>query len=168
MMTRCLSVALPACLSALVLCGCVFVARPRPTADPGEQGDRPVYVVVQEPEKQGPPNVRTTNKRKKTPPAHAPGHGNRRVFRYHYYPMARVYFAPDRKRYYWLSPRGWRVGTTLPKQIVIDGEVSVTVELDSDVPYVHHAKVEAAHSGRGKAKGKAKGKTKGNPAGQGK
>jgi len=155
-MTRRLIVSFVACLGVLALSGCVFVAKPRPTTDGGEQGDRPVYVVVQGPE-ESPPNVRTTHDGKKAPPAHAPAHG-RRSWRYDYYPLARVYFAPDRGRYYWLSGRGWRVGTKLPKSITIDGEGSVVVELDSAVPYVHHAKVEAAHPGSGKAKRKNKGK----------
>jgi hypothetical protein len=32
----------------------------------------------------------------------------------------------------------------------------VTVELNTDVPYTQHAKVERVHPGRGKAKGKTK------------
>ena len=151
MMTRCLSVALPACLAVLGLCGCVFVAKPNPTTDSGRQGDRPVYVVVQGPV-DSPPNVRTTHQGANDKPAHAPPPGQRGKFKYRYYPLARVYFAPDRGRYYWLSPRGWRVGTRLPKSITIEGEAAVTVELNTDVPYTKHAKVERAHPGRGKAK----------------
>jgi hypothetical protein len=151
MMTRRLIVSSVAGLAALALCGCVFVAKPRPTTGTGEHGDRPVYVVVQEPE-DSPPNVRTTHDGTQAKPAHAPPVARRGQFKYRYYPLARVYFAPDRGRYYWLSRRGWRVGTRLPKSISIDGEVSVVVRLDSDVPYTHPAQVEAAHPGRGRAK----------------
>ena len=150
-MARCLSVALPACLAVLGLCGCVFVAKPNPTTESGKQGDRPVYVVVQGPE-DSPPNVKTTHQGANDRPAHAPPPGQRGRFKYRYYPLARVYFAPDRGRYYWLSPRGWRVGTRLPKSITIEGEAAVTVVLNTDVPYTKHAKVERAHPGRGKAK----------------
>jgi hypothetical protein len=70
-MTRCLSVALPAGLAVLGLCGCVFVAKPNPKTDSGQQGDRPVYVVVQGPE-DSPPNVKTTHEGAPDKPAHAP------------------------------------------------------------------------------------------------
>jgi hypothetical protein len=153
-MTRCLSVAVPACLAVVGLCGCVFVAKPDPTTQSGEQGERPVYVVVQGPE-DSPPNVRTTHEGANDKPAHAPPPVLRGKFKYRYYPLTKVYFAPDRGRYYWLSPRGWRVGTRLPKSITIEGEAAVTVELNTDVPYTQHAKVERAHPGRGKARGKA-------------
>jgi hypothetical protein len=159
-MTRRQIVTSVACLAALALCGWVVVAKPQPTTDAGAGGDRPVYVVVQGPE-DSPPNVRTTHESgeasspaKSPPPAHAPAHGKRRQFQYRYYPLARVYFAPDRGRYYWLSPRGWRVGTRLPKSITIDGEVAVVLEMDTDVPYTQHAKIEKAYPGRGRAKKK--------------
>jgi hypothetical protein len=159
MMTRSLSVALPAGLSALVMCGCVFVAKPHPTANPGDPHDRPVYVIKQGPH-ESPPNVRTTHREdpeKATPPAHAPAHGQK-MYKYHYFPDERVYWAQDRRRYYWLSPRGWRVGSKLPKWISLEGDVSVKVKLESDVPYHHHADVEKAHPGNPNGNPNAKGK----------
>ncbi len=153
-MTRCLSVAVPAGLVVLGLCGCVFVAKPNPTTDTGQQSDRPVYVVVQGPE-ESPPNVKTTHESPGERPAHAPPPVQRGKFKYRYYPLAKVYFAPDRGRYYWLSPRGWRVGTRLPKSITIEGDVAVTVELNTDVPYTQHAKVERAHPGHSRSKRKS-------------
>jgi hypothetical protein len=155
-MTRFLSVALPAGLAALGLCGCVIVAKPRPTTAGSKQGDRPVYVVVQKPQ-DSPPNTRTTHDTTQAAAPQVPPPVWRRQFEYRYYPQARVYFAPDRGRYYWPTPRGWRVGTRLPKSIKIEGELPVTVTLDSDVPYTLHAKVEAAHPGRGRAKRKHEG-----------
>jgi hypothetical protein len=130
-----------------------------------------VYVIVQDPQ-DGPPPTRTTHEPGSAeeagasgeaaqpdarrpggsgPPPHAPAHGRRHT--YHYYPLAQVYFAPDRGRYYWLGPRGWRTGTRLPKSIVIEGEIAVTLELDTDVPHVRHAEV-VRKIGKGKSKGK--------------
>jgi hypothetical protein len=157
MMIRRLIVAGAACLVAPALCGCAFGAKPQPTTDTGQQGDRPVYVVVQGSEDAA-QDVKAKRVGAKVSRTDARTPGRRRAHRYHYYPLARVYFAPDRGRYYWLSPHGWRVGTELPPPITLDGEASVVVDLDSDIPYVHHAKVEAAHPGRGTATREAEGK----------
>ena len=106
----------------------------------GRGGKPDIWVLVSRPGEGG-------------PPPHAPAHGRRNTHRYDYYPLAQVYFAPDRGRYYWLGPRGWRTGTRLPKSIVIEGEIAVTVELDTDVPHVRHAEV-VRKIGKGKSKGK--------------
>jgi hypothetical protein len=158
MRSRRFSVAGTVSLSALVLGGCVFVAQPRPRADAGGHDQQAARVDPPGPQG-GPPLVRTTHPVEPTPttPATAPEAASASApaqirtgsHKYRYYPLTRVYFAPDRNRYYWLSARGWRVGNRLPKSISIKGEQFVIVKLDSDVPYLRHAAVEAAYPGPG-------------------
>jgi hypothetical protein len=149
MRSRRLSVALTVTLSGLVLGGCVLVAQPRPRSTAGGYGQPPATVDPPGPQG-GPPLVRTHPVEPATPAeAEPPAPIRIGPHKYRYYPLARVYFAPDRDRYYWLSARGWRVGSRLPKSITIKGEEFVIVKLDSDVPYLRHPEVEAAYPGSG-------------------
>ncbi len=82
------------------------------------------------------------------PPAHAPAHGYRRKFEYHYYPDAAAYYAPDRGTYFWLEADNWRVGVELPDSIRVKLGEHVTIELDADSPYEHHKKHAKSHPGK--------------------
>lgn len=95
------------------------------------------------------------------PPAHAPVHGYRKKHTYKYYPECRVYHSKEQNAYFWFKNGKWEVGVTLPSSISIYGHSSVSVELESDKPYLHHGTVEKEHPGKGKAKGKYKNKNKG-------
>ena len=74
------------------------------------------------------------------PPAHAPAHGRRSMYRYHYYPEARFYFDTGRNLYFYLDSRGgWSVSARLPYHL--DRYRSghhVEIEMDIDTPYHRH------------------------------
>lgn len=55
---------------------------------------------------------------------------------YVYYGEHDIYFAPERKTYYWLADGRWESGTTLPeasRAFVTSG--GMTIELDTEQPY---------------------------------
>ncbi len=92
------------------------------------------------------------------PPSHAPAHGYRRKFGYHYYPDQHVYYAPDRRTYFWLQGENWKVGVELPSHIALNLGDHVSIELETDKPYQYHDSVVRKHPGKGKGKGKGRGK----------
>jgi hypothetical protein len=77
--------------------------------------------------------------KKKGPPAHAPAHGYRAKHKYRYYPSRSVYYDTDRRIYFYLKGDNWEVGASLPNHIRIGLGDSVSIELDTDKPYIHHA-----------------------------
>lgn len=73
---------------------------------------------------------------RKGPPDHAPAHGYRAKYRYHYYPEVNVYFDLDRSIYfYWDS--SWHSARVLPHGFSLSGR-AVFLELDQDRPYKYH------------------------------
>ena len=71
------------------------------------------------------------------PPAHAPAHGRRSIYRYHYYPEARFYLDITRNIYFYLDSRGdWAVSARLPYHLhrYRSGH-HVEIEMDIDRPY---------------------------------
>ena len=77
--------------------------------------------------------------KKKGPPAHAPAHGYRAKHKYRYYPSRSVYFDTGRGLYFYLKGDNWEVGASLPSSIRVGLGDSVSIELDTDKPYTHHA-----------------------------
>jgi hypothetical protein len=73
------------------------------------------------------------------PPAHAPAHGYRAKHKYRYYPSQKVYHDTDRGLYFYLKGDNWKIGVSLPSHIRADLGESVTIELDTDKPYVHNS-----------------------------
>jgi len=73
------------------------------------------------------------------PPAHAPAHGYRAKHQYRYYPSQKVYHDSDRGLYFYLKGYNWEIGASLPSNVRADLGESVTIELDTDKPYVHNA-----------------------------
>jgi hypothetical protein len=69
------------------------------------------------------------------PPAHAPAHGYRKKHKYHYYPKSNVYYAPDRKLYFYSDGNGWKTNAKLPTSIRLNLGESTSLEIDSDLPY---------------------------------
>jgi hypothetical protein len=67
------------------------------------------------------------------PPDHAKAYGRRAKHDYRYYPDAQVYFDIDRKVYFYLDGRGWKMSVNLPHKIKLAGHV--TIEMDTDKPY---------------------------------
>lgn len=74
------------------------------------------------------------------PPAHAPAHGRRAMYRYYYYPQARFYFDIHRNLYFFLDSRGyWSVSATLPGYLhQYRHSHHVEIEMDIDTPYKRH------------------------------
>lgn len=77
--------------------------------------------------------------KKKGPPAHAPAHGYRAKHHYRYYPGCSVYFDSGRKLYFYIKGDRWEVGVSLPNHLRVRLGDSVSIELDTDKPYIHHA-----------------------------
>ena len=97
------------------------------------------------------------------PPPHAPAHGYRRKFGYHYYPDQHVYYATDRGTYFWLEGENWKVGVELPSRIALNLGGHVSIELDTQTPYEQHDAVAKKHPGKGRGQGKGKGRGRGRP-----
>ena len=73
------------------------------------------------------------------PPPHAPAHGYRAKHKYRYYPSCSVYYDTGRRLYFYLKGDRWEVGASLPSSIRVRLGDSVSIELDTDKPYIHHA-----------------------------
>lgn len=96
------------------------------------------------------------------PPPWAPAHGRRAkeaAYRYYYYPAAGVYYNVATRSYFYLNGGTWQVAMSLPSGLVIDASDYVSLELNTDRPYLyyeeHKVKFKGKH-GRGHGKGHAK------------
>jgi hypothetical protein len=76
--------------------------------------------------------------KKQGPPAHAPAHGYRAKHQYRYYPSRSVYYDTGRGLYFYLKGDNWEVGASLPSSLRVGLGDSVSIELDTDKPYIHH------------------------------
>lgn len=65
------------------------------------------------------------------PPAGAP-------HRYQYYPSSSVYFDSSRGLYFYLSGSNWQVGASLPNELRVRLGSSVSIEADTDKPYIYY------------------------------
>lgn len=80
------------------------------------------------------------------PPPWAPAHGQRaKQHRYIFYPQHEVYYAPASQLWFWLDGGNWRVGTSLPRRIVVAGMPGVSVILGTERPYEMNAYLVARH-----------------------
>lgn len=96
------------------------------------------------------------------PPAHAPAHGHRVKHHYHYYPSVGVYFDIERQVYFHLSSDVWHMTATLPHHLKVSLGSHVTLDMDSDRPYVKHKEHKRKYPpGHMKKKHKNKHKGKG-------
>ena len=75
---------------------------------------------------------------KKGPPAHAPAHGNRAKYQYHYYPSCSIYFDVSRNLYFYLSGENWKLSAELPSKLKVNLGDHVSLELETDRPYTKH------------------------------
>lgn len=75
---------------------------------------------------------------KKGPPAHAPAHGYRAKHQYRYYPSCSVYYDTGRRIYFYLEGDNWEVGASLPSGLQMRLGDYVSMELDTDRPYIYH------------------------------
>jgi len=76
--------------------------------------------------------------KKQGPPAHAPAHGYRAKHQYRYYPSRSVYYDTARGLYFYLKGDNWEVGASLPGSLRVGLGDSVSIELETDKPYIHH------------------------------
>jgi hypothetical protein len=97
-----------------------------------------VVVVYDEDGHSGHPEVGHTHKNG-GPPPHAPAHGYRAKYHYRYYPECSVYYDSGREVYFYIKGDHWEVGASLPRHLRIGLGDSVSIELETDKPYLHHA-----------------------------
>jgi hypothetical protein len=93
----------------------------------------------------------------KGPPPWAPAHGRRAKHKYRYYPNASVYQDTGRGIWFYYKDGKWEVGANLPVHIKIGSSGSVTVQMDTDSPFIYHKEVSKRYP-PGLSKGKAKSK----------
>lgn len=76
----------------------------------------------------------------KLPPDHAPAHGRRAQYRYHYYPEAHFYFDMGRNLYFYLDSNGrWSVSVSFPAHLYsYRYSHHVEIIMDIDKPYHRH------------------------------
>ncbi len=80
-----------------------------------------------------------TKQKKSGPPAHAPAHGYRAKHQYRYYPECSIYQDTERGLYFYFEAGDWKVGVNLPDYFLMELGGSVSLELDTDRPYIYHA-----------------------------
>ncbi len=82
------------------------------------------------------------------PPPWAPAHGERARHHYVYYPNGEIYYAPQRRMWFWLSASGWQAGVSLPMALRAYVRVGgVDIDLETTHPYARHAEVVRRHGG---------------------
>ena len=79
------------------------------------------------------------HKKKAGPPPHAPAHGYRAKHEYRYYPSRSVFYDTSRRLYFYIKGKNWEVGASLPSSLRVGLGDSVSIELDTDKPYLYHA-----------------------------
>ena len=93
------------------------------------------------------------------PPPWAPAHGRRAkeaaAYTYYYYPSAGVYFSVATGSYFYSTGGSWQVATSLPSTIVVNSGDYVTLELETDKPYLYYNEHKVKYkmkrnNGRGK------------------
>lgn len=89
----------------------------------------------------------------KGPPPWAPAHGRRAKYTYRYYPSASVYHDSRRGIWFYYEDGEWKIGANLPVHVKVEAGEYVTVEMDTDSPYLHHDSVSKRYPpGLSKAK----------------
>lgn len=77
------------------------------------------------------------------PPPWAPAQGRRAQeaqyrYYYHYYPASGVYMNVSTGGYFYLSGGSWQVAMTLPSTVMLDTSNYVSLELETDRPYLYY------------------------------
>jgi len=128
-------------IGALILVGCTTDGR-SPNVGVGVSigGSAPPPVIVEE--------------RRGGPPPWAPAHGRRAKevrYHYHYYPASGVYFNVSTGSYFYLNGGTWQMAMTLPSTVVLDRSDSVTLELETETPYIFYEEHKVKYKGHGRA-----------------
>ena len=71
-------------------------------------------------------------------PSFKSAHGYRAKFKFRYYPRCRVYYDASRKVYFYLQGENWEVGISLPSDVKGDLGEYVSLELDTERPYLYN------------------------------
>jgi hypothetical protein len=80
--------------------------------------------------------IKERYKHQNGPPAHAPTYGLRAKYQYRYYPRCRVYYYVEKGVYFYLKGKNWEVAISLPDHLKNDLGEYVSLELDTDKPYL--------------------------------
>lgn len=67
--------------------------------------------------------------------------GNERAFRYWYYPIASVYYDPDRRIYFYSDHDQWVDAGTLPAYLAENLGTPVELTMNTPTPYQYHSRV---------------------------
>jgi len=119
----------------------------------GCSSPRSVGIRIGEPDE---PSYRVVHKHP-GPPPHAPAHGYRKKVVYYYYPTANAYYDQSRGVYFYLSGTEWQMAVSLPSSIRLNVHERVSLELETDRPYVFNAQhiKQVKYKGKGpKQKGR--------------
>ncbi|CBK41396.1 conserved exported protein of unknown function [Nitrospira defluvii] len=102
------------------------------------------------------------------PPSWAPAHGRRAKevrYRYQYYPASGVYVNVSTGSYFYMNGGSWQVGMTLPSTLMLDRSNYVSLELETDRPYLYYEEHKVKYKGNGRpdnpGRGRGNGKGKG-------
>ena len=79
------------------------------------------------------------NYKKGGPPPHAPAYGYRAKHQYRYYPSRSVYYDIGRKIYFYIEGDHWEVAASLPGSLRVGLGDYVSMELDTEKPYLYNA-----------------------------
>lgn len=77
-------------------------------------------------------------KNKNGPPDHAPAYGYRSKHVYRYYPSSCVYHDADKGLYFYLSGSNWQIAASLPHDLSVRLGSFVSMEMETDKPYIYH------------------------------
>ncbi len=138
-------------LGALMLAGCATDGRsPNVGVGVSVGGSAPPPVIAEAP--------------RGSPPTWAPAHGRRaqeaqyRYYYYHYYPASGVYMNVSTGSYFYLSGGTWQVAMTLPSTVVLDTSNYVSLELETDRPYLYYDEHKVRYQGYGRSPGHGHGR----------
>ena len=92
--------------------------------------------------------IKERYKHQNGPPDHAPAHGYKAKFKYRYYPRYNVYYDTERGVYFFLKGENWEVGVKLPSHMQKDLGEFVSLELDTDRPYLFNAEHNKKYSSK--------------------
>ena len=132
-------------LGALMLAGCATDG-PSPHVGVGVSvgGSAPPPVIVESP--------------RGGPPPWAPAHGRRAQeaqyrYYYHYYPASGVYMNVSTGGYFYLSDGTWQGAMTLPSTVMLDTSNYVSLELETDRPYLYYDEHKIKYKEHGRSRG---------------
>ncbi|MGQ0694038.1 MAG: hypothetical protein ACT4OL_00500 [Nitrospiraceae bacterium] len=129
-------------MGALMLVGCATDGRsPNVGVGVSVGGSAPPPVIVEAP--------------RGGPPVWVPAHGRRARkahYSYYYYPASGVYVNVSTGSYFYLNGGTWQVAMTLPSTVVLDRSNYVSLELDTDRPYLYYEEHKVKYKGHGGSK----------------